>query len=128
MNVNSNENLFYPFTINANKCGRSCRNIDDSFARVCVPNKFENLNLKVFNLMSVVSETCECKCRLNYWGSFKNDFMWNPRTCNCECNKACKTDEYSDVKNCSCEKRLIGKLVLQCEYEILNTIKTFDKK
>ena len=35
-----------------------------------------------------------------------------------------------DTKNCSCEKRLIGKLVLECEDERLNTTKTLynDKK
>ena len=31
----------------------------------------------------------------------------------CEYNKACKTDECLDIKNCSCEKHLIGKLVLE---------------
>ena len=50
----------------------------------------------------------------------------NPSTCNCECNKACKTGEYLDFKNCSCEKRLIDNLVLECEDEILNS--TNDKK
>ena len=44
--------------------------------------------------------------------------MWNPSTCDCECNKACKIDEYLDIKNCSCEKCLIGKLLLECEDEI----------
>ena len=39
--------------------------------------------------------------------------MWNPSMCNSECNKACKIYEYSDTKNCSCEKRLIGKLALE---------------
>ena len=34
----------------------------------------------------------------------------------CECNKACKINEYW-----SCEKRLIGKLALALEDEILNT-------
>ena len=56
--------------------------------------------------------------------------MWNASTCDCECNKACKIDEYLDIKNCSCEKHLIGKLVLECEDEILNTTETLlnDKK
>ena len=44
--------------------------------------------------------------------------------CGCECNKACKIDEYLDIKNCSCEKRLIDKLVLECEDEILSTTET----
>ena len=41
------------------------------------------------------------------------------------CNKAYKTDEYLDTK-----KRLIGKLVLECEDEMLNTTETSpnDKK
>ena len=47
--------------------------------------------------------------------------MRNPGTCDDECNKACKIDEYLDIKNCSCVKRLIGKFVLECEDEILNT-------
>ena len=51
--------------------------------------------------------------------------MWNPCTVDCECNKACETDEYLDVKNCFCEKHLIGKSVLKCYCEILNTTEAF---
>ena len=29
--------------------------------------------------------------------------MRNHCTCYCDCNKACKIDEYLDIKNCSCE-------------------------
>ena len=47
--------------------------------------------------------------------------MWNPRTFGCECNKACKTNDYLDIKNCSSEKRLTGRLLLECEDEVLNT-------
>ena len=56
--------------------------------------------------------------------------MWNPSTCGWECNKACKTNECLHTKNCSCEKRLIGKLVLECEDKISNTTEVFlnDKK
>ena len=47
--------------------------------------------------------------------------MRNPNACDSECNKACKIDEYLDIKDFSCEKRLFGKLVLACKDEILNT-------
>ena len=50
--------------------------------------------------------------------------MWNPSTCDCEYNKACKIYEYLDIKNCSCKKRLISKLVLACDNKILNTTET----
>ena len=35
-----------------------------------------------------------------------------------------KTCKYLEIKNCSCEKRLIGKLILECEDEILNATET----
>ena len=37
--------------------------------------------------------------------------MLNPSKCRCEYYKTCKIDEYLVIKNCSCEKRLFGKLV-----------------
>ena len=41
-----------------------------------------------------------------------------------------KIDEYLDIKNCFCEKLLIGRLVLEREDEILNTTENLlnDKK
>ena len=56
--------------------------------------------------------------------------MWDHSTCYCECNKACKIDECLGTNNCSCKKRLFGKLVLEYEDEILNTTETSpdDKK
>ena len=54
------------------------------------------------------------------WSSCKDDYLWNPITCDCECNKAVKINEYLDIKHCSCRKRLVDKLVLlACEDDIL---------
>ena len=45
----------------------------------------------------------------------------NPGTCYCGCHKACKIDNnLDDNKFFSYKKRLIGKLVLECEDEVLN--------
>ena len=69
-------------------------------------------------------DKCLCECKeSDEWGFCQNDYMWNPSTCNCQCNKACKIDEYLDTKNCLYEHCLIGKLVLPCEDETLNTLK-----
>ena len=38
MNINSNEPLFYPYSILVNKCSGSCNNINDPFAKLCVPD------------------------------------------------------------------------------------------
>ena len=37
-------------------------------------------------------------------------------------DKSCIFDEYLDYSNSKCRKRLIDKLVTECEYEILSTI------
>ena len=55
--------------------------------------------------------------------SWRDGYMWNPRTCNYEWIKACKIDEYLDTKNWLCKKRL-GKLLLACEDVIINTTET----
>ena len=52
INVNSNEPVFYPFSIKISKCSGSCNNINDPYAKICVPDVVKNLNFKVFNLMS----------------------------------------------------------------------------
>ena len=38
VNVNSNEPVVYPFSIRTSKCGGSCNNINDSYAKLCVPD------------------------------------------------------------------------------------------
>ena len=54
-NINSEEPVFYPFRIKASKCSRSCTDINDPYAKMCVPNVVKHLN--VFNIMSRTNET-----------------------------------------------------------------------
>ena len=73
ININNNEPVFYPFSIKVNKCSESCNNINDRYAKFCVPDVVRNINFKVFNLMSFSDqtrhikwhETCKYKCRLD---------------------------------------------------------------
>ena len=51
INVNSNNPIFYPFSIKTSKCSGSCNNINDPCAKICVPDVVKDLNLKVFNLI-----------------------------------------------------------------------------
>ena len=57
VNVNSNEPLFYPYSIRINKCKGSCNNINNPYAKLCVFDVAKNINVKVFNLMSRTNET-----------------------------------------------------------------------
>ena len=92
INVNSNEPIFYPFSIKTSKCSGSCNNINDPYAKICVPDVVKDLNVKVFNLMSRTNETrhikwhetCKCKCRLDA-SVCNNKQRWNNDKCRCKC-------------------------------------------
>ena len=72
-NINSNDPIFYPFSIKINKCSGNCNNISNPYAKIYVPDTVKNLNVKVFNLTSLTNETrhikwhesCKCICRLD---------------------------------------------------------------
>ena len=90
VNVDSNESLFYRLSIKTSKCSGSCNNINDPYAKLCVPDIVKNINIKVFNLMSRTKETrhmkwhetCKCKCRLDA-RVCNNKQRWNEDKCLC---------------------------------------------
>ena len=73
VDINSNNPMFYPFSIKVNKCSGNCNSINDPYAKICVPDTVKYLNVRVFNLMSRTNETrhikwhktCKCICRLH---------------------------------------------------------------
>ena len=86
--VNSDEPVFYPFSIKTIKCSGSCNKINDPYAKLGVPDVIKNLNVNVFNLMSRTNETrhikwhetCKCKCRLDA-SVCNNKQRWNDDKC-----------------------------------------------
>ena len=40
-----------------NRCNESCNTVEDPFGRICVHNKIEDVNLKVFNPIKVINES-----------------------------------------------------------------------
>ena len=94
INVNSNNPVFYPFSIKTSKCSGNCNNINDPYAKICVPDVVKDLNVKVFNLMSRTNETrhikwhetCKCKCRLDAIVC-NNTQRWNNDKCRCKCKE-----------------------------------------
>ena len=114
-NVNTDEPLFYPFSIKVNKCSISCNNINDPYTKLCVPDIIKNINIKVFNLMSRINETrhiiwhetCKCKCRLTA-SVCNNRKRWNENKCRCECQELidkviCDKGFIWNPSNCECE-------------------------
>ena len=115
VDINSNNPIFYPFSVKINKCSGKCNNINDPYARICVPDTVKNLNVKVFNLMTLNNETrsikwhksCKCMCSLNRI-ICNNKQRWNKEKCRCECKKlidkgVCEKGNIFNPSNCKCE-------------------------
>ena len=115
ININSNNPIFYPFSIKINKCSGNCNDINDPYARICIPNVIKNLNLKIFILMTRTNETkhiewhekCKCECRLDGI-IYNNKQYWNEDKCRCECKKlvdkdVCDKGFIWDPSICKCE-------------------------
>ena len=115
VNVNSNNPVFYPFSNKASKCSGNCNNINDPYAKVCVPDVIKDLNVKVLNPMWRTNvtrqikwhETCRCKCRLDAIVC-NNKQRWNNDKCRCE-SKAlidkgvCDKGYAWNPSSCECE-------------------------
>ena len=73
VNLNGDEHVCFSFGIKTSKCSLSCKNINNPYAKLYVPDVVKTLNVKVFNLMTRINETrhieshktCKCKCRLD---------------------------------------------------------------
>ena len=52
----SPEFYYYPFTIKLDRCVESCNTLNDLPNKVCVPNKTEDLNLSMFNIITEINE------------------------------------------------------------------------
>ena len=55
--INSNNPIFYPINIKINKYSGNCNNINNPYAKICVPDTIKDLDVRVFNLMSRTNET-----------------------------------------------------------------------
>ena len=115
INLNTNEPLFYPYSIIINKCKDSCNRINDPYAKLCVSDTIKSINVKVFNLMSRTNETRHikwhktCKCRCGLDGIVCNNKQrWNEEKCRCKCKELidkgmCDKGFIWNPGNCKCE-------------------------
>ena len=110
--------MFFPFSIKTSKGSGSCDNINDPYAKLCVPDVVKNLNVKVVNLMSRTNETrhiewhktCKCKCRLNACrlSVCNNKQRWNEEKYRFECKElldkgVCDKGFILNPRNCEYE-------------------------
>ena len=115
ININSNEPVFFPFSIKTSKCSGSCNNINDPYTKIYVPDAAKDLNIQVFNLTSKNNETrhikwhetCKCKCSLDT-SVCNNKKRWNNDKCWCKCKElidkgVCDKENAWYPSNCECE-------------------------
>ena len=121
INPNSNEPVFYSFSIKTSKCSGSCNNINDPYAKIWCrcrdvdPDAVKELNVKLLNLMSWTNEarhikwheTCKCECRLDA-SVCNNKQRWSDDKCRCECKElidkgVCDKGYAWNPSNCECE-------------------------
>ena len=115
VNVNSNNPIFYPFSIKPSKCSGNANNINDPYAKGCVPDVTKDLNIKVFNLMPRTNktrfiewhETYKYECRLDAIVC-NNKQRWNKNKCRCECKELidkgiCDKGFIWNPSNCECD-------------------------
>ena len=53
----SQELHYYPFAAKLDRCVGSCNTLNDLSNNVCVPNKTEDLNISVFNMITRINES-----------------------------------------------------------------------
>ena len=56
LNAYSQEFHYYPFAVELDRCVGSCNTLNDLSNKVCIPNKTEDLNLSVFNMIIGINE------------------------------------------------------------------------
>ena len=79
------------------------------------------------------NDKCRCECKeLIDKGVCGKEYAWNPSNCECQYDKPCDFGEYLDYENCKCRKKLIDKLVEDCNENIdeekLTEIALFEHK
>ena len=96
---------YYPFAVKFDRCVGSCYTLNDLSNKIWVPNKSEDLNLSMFNMITVVNEPktltkhilCKCKCRFNE-RKCNSDQCWNNDKCRKECRNVMYVKTYLVVK------------------------------
>ena len=56
-NEYSQEFHYYPFSVKLERCAGSSNTVNDLSNKACVPNKTEDLNLSVFNMITSINES-----------------------------------------------------------------------
>ena len=121
-------------------CAGTCKTPNDLSSKVCVPNKTEDLNIQVFNMITGKNESKltksisnECKCKFDERKCNSNQ-KWNNDKCWCKCKKHICEKEYIlnlptfSYKNGKYLASIMDDSVIMCDEIIAREAKLFDKE
>ena len=92
---------YYPFLVKLHRCVGSYNTLSDLSNKEWIPNKTNDLNLSLFNMLTEINESkiltkrISCKCKCKFDGQKCNpDQCWNNDKCRCVCKKhhVCEKD------------------------------------
>ena len=122
-NEYSQELHYYPFAVKLDRCAESWNTLKDLSNKVCTPNKTGDLNQRMFNMITGISElktsikhiSCESKCKFN-GKKCNQDQWWNNDKCWCECKTSyvCKNYYVWNAAICSCENAKYLASIIDC--------------
>ena len=86
------------FAVKLDRCVGSCDTLNYLSNKVRVPNKTEDLNLSVFNMITRINEweilakhvSCKCECTFDI-RKYNSNQNWNNDKCCCKCKYKKKT-------------------------------------
>ena len=120
INLHPNEHnqdfCYNTFTVKLDRCAGSCNTLDDLSNKACLPNKTEDLNLSVFNMITGLNESktlikhvsYEGKCRFNGKNVIQINFGITIRNVNVS------------VKNAMYVKKIMSRIPLQVNMKVKN--------
>ena len=91
---------------------------DDPSCRNCVPDKTENININVFNMITRINESktlikhmsCECKCKFDC-SKYNSSLKWNKNRRQYECKSLKKHHVCKNIKLYGILVNIIAKMV-----------------
>ena len=82
----SQEFQYYPFSVKLDRCVGSYNTLNDLSNKVCVPNKAEDLNLNMFNMVTGINESTTLKKHISYQDKCRFD------------GRKCNSDQWNNAK------------------------------
>ena len=86
-----NEQHYYLFAINLDRCTGKCNILDKLSDKVCISNEIQDLNLLAFSMITGINESRT----LSKHTSYKYEYKFN--------NKKCNLNQKWNSKKCRCE-------------------------